>query len=133
MFLKSPATAIATSLKPSSTYRLPGSFLQTFLSLSLGEQLKHANRIPFTKFDRWSYEEEIRIWGRLSNEEDGLHFVEFDDDKIRLVGVIIGARCTLKGSDITRAFGTRFSDVKIRRVRAAYDKFEMVEDENGIE
>jgi hypothetical protein len=111
----------------------PWKFPPNFLNLPIGEQLKHANRIPFTKFDDWSYEEEIRIWGRLSNEEDSLHFVEFDDDKIRLVEVIIGARCALKASDMTRAFGTRFRGVNIRRVRAAYDKFEMVEDENGIE
>jgi len=111
----------------------PWQFPSNFLKLPFPEQKKHTDRIPFTKFVDWEYEHEIRIWGRLSNEEGGLHFVEFGDDKIRLVEVIVGARCTLKGSDITRAFGTRFSDVKIRRVRAAYDKFEMVEDENGIE
>ena len=108
-------------------------FPSNFLKLPLSEQKKHSDRIPFTKFDDWEYEHEIRIWGLLKNEEDGLHFVEFNDDKIRLVEVIIGGRCTLKGTDITRAFGNRFSDVKIRKARAADDKFEMVEDANGIE
>jgi hypothetical protein len=111
----------------------PFQFPSNFLELPFAEKKKHSDRIPFTKFVDWGYEREIRIWGLLRNEEDGLHFFEFNDDRIKLVEVIIGARCTLRGGDITRALGTRFSDVKIRRVRAAYDKFEMVEDGEGIE
>jgi hypothetical protein len=62
----------------------------------------------------------------LQNEENGLHYLEFDE-KLRLVEIIIGARCTLPRSAITRALGALAGQVKIIAARAAYDRFEMVE------
>jgi hypothetical protein len=107
----------------------PSRFPAEFLSLPLARKLKYVNRVPFTKFKHWAYEKEIRIWGRLSNEENGFHFFEFED-KIRLVEVRVGARCTLPRSAITRALGALAShQVGIIKVRAAHNRFTMVEDE----
>jgi hypothetical protein len=64
----------------------------------------------------------------LQSEKNGLHFLEFDE-KLRIVEVIIGASCTLPRSEITPALGASASEVKIIKARAAYDRFEMVEDE----
>lgn len=106
----------------------PLPFPSDFLSLPLAKKKVVSDTIPFTKFEHWAYEGEIRIWGRLSNEEDGTHYFEFEE-RMRLVDVIIGERCTLKRDAIIRALGTHAEGVKIMKARASYNNFEMVEDE----
>lgn len=61
-------------------------------------------QILFTKYEHWAYEQEIRVWALLQNEENGLHYLEFDD-KLKLVEVIMGARSTVTERSITRALG----------------------------
>ena len=78
-----------------------------------------------------SYEKEIRVWAPLQNKENGICYLEFDS-KLRLVEVIIGARCALLNSAITRALGSLVGQVRITKARAAYDGFEMVEDEELV-
>jgi hypothetical protein len=62
----------------------------------------------------------------LQNEENGLHYLEFDD-KLELVEVIRGAKCMLSESAITRALGPLAEHVKVTKARASYEKFEMLE------
>jgi hypothetical protein len=103
-------------------------FPSEFLSLPQSRQLRYVNRILFTKFNHWAYEKEIRVWGRLSNEEDGLHFFEFEN-RMRLIEVRVGASCTLTRSAIIRALGTSATETKVVKVRAAHNKFAMVQDD----
>jgi hypothetical protein len=103
-------------------------FPEGFLTLPQHRQLKYVNRIPFTKFKHWAYEKEIRVWGRLSNEEDGLHFFEFEQ-RMRLVEVRVGASCSLTRSAIARTLGPSAGDVRIVKVRGAYNRFAMMQDE----
>jgi hypothetical protein len=77
----------------------------------------------------WKYEEEVRFWGPLENEENGLYFVLFDENALRLVEVIIGAKSYVKKTEIVDALGPLAKQVTIRKARAAYDEFEMTEDE----
>src|SRR5579864_6411847 len=49
--------------------------------------LDDAEVLLFTKFSNWEYEQEVRIWVALTDEEDGLYFKDFDD-RLRLVEVI---------------------------------------------
>ncbi len=106
----------------------PLAFPSNFSELSDTQRFQVVRKVLFTKFTHWVYEKEIRIWAPLQNEEDGLYYLEFDE-KLRLAEVIIGERCTLTQSAITRALGTLASEVKVTKVRAAYHKFEMVRDE----
>src|SRR5580692_9524403 len=108
----------------------PLSFPSNFEELSESEGLAIMRKFLLTKFAHWAYENEIRVWVLLQNEEDGHHYLEFDE-KLRLVEVVIGARCTLSRTEITNALGSLESEVKIIRARAAYDGFRMVEDERG--
>ncbi len=64
----------------------------------------------------------------LQHEENGLCFLAFDE-KLRVVEVIIGARCKVPLAEIKKALGPAASQVKIIKARAAYDRFEMVEGE----
>jgi hypothetical protein len=103
------------------------SFPPNFEDLRDEERFEIVRRILFTKFNNWAYEKEIRIWAPLQNEENGTHYLEFEEH-LRLIEVIIGAKCTLSIAAIARALSSFTSQVKIKKARAAYDKFEMVED-----
>lgn len=106
----------------------PLHFPPDFSELGDTERFEIVRKVLFTKFKHWEYEHEIRLWATCQHEEDGLHFLEFDE-KLRIVEVIIGATCTLPRSEITQALAASASEVKIIKARAAYDRFEMVEDE----
>jgi hypothetical protein len=46
-----------------------------------------------------------------------------------LVEVVIGQKCEVSRAQITSALRSLAGEVKISKARAAYDKFEMVEDD----
>jgi len=106
----------------------PLRFPAEFLNLPQARQLKYVDRIPFTKFKHWAYEKEVRVWGRLSNEEDGLYFFEFEH-RMRLVEVRVGANCTLQRSAVMRTLGGSEGETRIVKVRAAHNRFAMVQDD----
>jgi hypothetical protein len=106
----------------------PEAFPSNFADLPGLERSLLVRRILFTKFNDWHYEQEIRVWGPLQNEEGGLYFLEFDE-KLRLKEVIVGQRCTLSRAKIMEALGSLAGEVTVSKARAAYDKFEMVRDE----
>jgi hypothetical protein len=62
----------------------------------------------------WQYEHEIRVWAPLQHEDGGLYFLEFDE-KLRIVEIIIGARCVVPRTRITEALGT--SGQRVRGVQ----------------
>jgi hypothetical protein len=110
-----------------SYIRNPLSFPSNFEERPDLKRFEIVRKVLFTKFKHWAYEKEIRIWAPLQNEADGHYFLEFDE-KLRLVEVVIGARCKLTQSEITHALGSLAGEVKIIKARAAYNRFEMVED-----
>jgi hypothetical protein len=93
------------------------------------EQLPFARNVLSTKFKDWAYEEEIRIWGPLQNEEGGIHFLNFDD-RLRLAEVIIGRRSTLTRDAVVRVLGSLAKSVNILRAREDHSSFRMVPDDN---
>lgn len=103
-------------------------FPSNFDEMNDSEHSEFARAAIFTKFKHWAYEKEIRVWGPLVNEDHGLYFVPFGNN-MRLIEVIIGSRCSLSKAHVVEALGSLVSEVKIRKARAAYDKFEMVENE----
>jgi hypothetical protein len=107
---------------------LPCPTLADFETMTDAEHEAFSRKALFTKFAHWIYEEEIRVWGHLGIEEHGLYFVPFKED-MRLTEIIIGERSPLLRANVEKALGSLKTEVKIKRARAAYDKFEMVEDE----
>ena len=104
----------------------PLSFPSDFLTLPDPERFAIVQQILFTKYEHWAYEQEIRVWAPLQNEEDGLHYLEFDE-KLKLVEVIIGAKSSDAVTSITRAIPDLAGQVKISKARASYNNFQMVE------
>ena len=93
--------------------------------------LADAEAMLFTKYSNWKYEQEIRMWAQLKDPEDGLYFYDFDET-LRLVAVIVGARCTLSRSDLTEALGTLAKDVTLIKARPGFLRFEIVQQQRGL-
>jgi Protein of unknown function (DUF2971) len=104
------------------------SFPTDFSTMPDEERYQFVRNVLFTKFEPWAYEEEVRLWASLENEEEGLYFMNFQQS-LQLVEVIVGARCGLTLSEI-RTLGQVSDEVAIRKARAAYDQFQMTEDED---
>jgi Protein of unknown function (DUF2971) len=103
---------------------------QHYEELAEQDSTQIVRKILFTKYKHWLYEHEIRCWSSLEKAEgeENLRFVKFSD-KLKLVEVILGARCDTTRAQIVEAVGPTASEIKIIRARAAYDRFQMVEDE----
>lgn len=112
------------------THLLPCPTLAGFETMTDAEHEAFSRKALFTKFAHWIYEEEIRVWGHLAHKENDLHFVAFSGD-MQLKEVIIGQRSSVSKQQIMTALGSLGGEVAIKRARAAYDKFEMIEDEQG--
>jgi hypothetical protein len=84
----------------------------------------------WTKFEHWEYEKEIRAWAELNEHEDGFHYKDFSDD-LRLMEVIAGAECTVPEHAFQRAL-ISLQPVRLIKARAAFRKFEVVEDQRGF-
>jgi hypothetical protein len=78
-----------------------------------------------TKFEHWRYEEEMRCFVPLKNEEGGHYFRPFDED-ICLKQVLTGAHSGVSRRDIRNALGGQAGGIEIFRVRASFEEFEMV-------
>ena len=96
--------------------------------MSEAEHQAFARKALFTKFEHWVYEEEIRAWDRPGEREGDLYFVPFSEN-LRLAQVIAGERFKGSKSEIIDALGSLAAKVEIKKARASYNKFEMVEDE----
>jgi hypothetical protein len=67
-------------------------------------------KMLFTKYSNWEYEQEIRTWTDL--EEEFFEFCEV----LQLVEVIKGAESKLPTEEITRALGSLSDHVKEPRI-----------------
>ena len=92
-----------------------------------GEALSEAlvQKLLYTKFAHWSYEDEYRVYVQLDEEEQGLYFVSFGQGMV-LREVIVGHECALTRDDIATAFGDHERDVSRFKVRPAFRSFRMV-------
>jgi hypothetical protein len=109
--------------------KTPKPFPSDFLRLPFEQQFAIAEGLAFTKYSNWEYEHEIRTWVRdLEGEEGGLYYKDFDE-ALSLVEVILGAGCSVSRKTIGRALGDDLANgVTVKKARAAYNVFEMVED-----
>ena len=90
-----------------------------------------AEKLLFTKYVSWKYEQEIRVWAELNDSERGLYFAPFGE-MLNLVKVVAGASCSLSASEITEALGPLARDTSVTKARAGFKAFEIVKDERGF-
>jgi hypothetical protein len=87
-----------------------------------------ANKMLFTKYEHWHYEEGVRMWSTLEDKSGGYYFKKFGDD-LRVAEVICGAASPVSRRRIDQALGRRSNGIKTMRVRLAFDAFRVVVDE----
>lgn len=86
-----------------------------------------AKRFLFTKYAHWRYENELRSFVTLENEDPvtGLYFAEFSD-KLKLAVVIVGAQSTISRQTLQAALGDIALSVETFKARLAFGSFRVV-------
>lgn len=85
-------------------------------------------RLRFTKFEGWRYEDEVRMFFQLDQlqSQSGLYFANFSED-MQLREVVLGPRCDLPISSVRDLVHSYGSPVHVLKARIAYTKFAVVE------
>ena len=91
-----------------------------------------ANKMLFTKYEHWRYEEELRMWATLEEKSGAPYFYDFGEN-LRFVEIIFGAGCLVSKRRVLQAIGAHQTDVRLLKARLAFDAFRVVEDENGLD
>jgi hypothetical protein len=91
-----------------------------------------AEVILFTKFKNWAYEQEVRSYLSLDDEENGLFFADFGN-ALKPFAVIAGAKCVTTKDEIVQALGPLAGKVELIKARAGFRKFEIVKDLRGFQ
>jgi hypothetical protein len=82
-----------------------------------------------TKYIHWSYEEEYRVFIELTDEEDGMYFINFKGNMV-LKEVIVGVNSLISRKDLNSALGEDQRNVNVFKARPGFKNFEMVENKN---
>jgi len=80
-----------------------------------------------TKFDHWAYEQEVRAFCNLHNEEGGKFFLNFQE-AIKLKEVILGVRCAIEPTPTLAQLAGFNTDIKVIQATASEDAFAILED-----
>lgn len=110
------------------------SYVDTRTPLNLPLSKEEEDRLLYTKFSGWKYEEESRVWLKLEEKDEnntGHYFCEFSE-KIKLCEVIAGPLCDISKSEITKAIGNSGHDVQLVKAKIADDSFYIIKDERGF-
>ncbi len=83
-----------------------------------------------TKYVDWRYEQEVRVFSMLKNENDGLFFQNFDQDLV-LREIIVGARSDVSRADIAQALGANVQGIDVCKARLGFNRFEIVKNQDG--
>jgi hypothetical protein len=101
------------------------------LKLPSKPSLLDAEALLFTKYSNWSYEQELRVWVALNENENGLYFAAFGS-MLNLRRVIAGARCSLRLDELKEAAGSYVGDLTFVKARPGFTEFEIVKDQKDF-
>jgi hypothetical protein len=91
-----------------------------------------AEVILYTKFKHWAYEQEVRTYLTLEDQENGLFFKDFGSD-LKPFTVIAGPRCETTMEEIVQALGPFEKGSQLIKARAGFKRFEIVKDRRGFQ
>lgn len=104
-------------------------------TLKLPLTTETTDRLLWTKYWGWKYEEEWRSWLKLDEREDGHYFYHFDAQQkfMRLREVIVGPLCDITEAEVKVALDGYSDYVKIIKARLAFNTFRIVIKKDGFE
>jgi len=92
-----------------------------------------AERLLYTKYHDWCYEEELRGWVRLEERDASTGYYFYDlDEKIQLREVIAGPLCAVPKPAIDAAVKRYDGDIRIIKSRLAFTTFQVVQQKRGF-
>jgi hypothetical protein len=91
--------------------------------------MKFVERLLYTKFSHWRYEQEYRAFVNLETSVGDHYYMGFSRD-LRLKRVIVGDQSAISRRDVTDAIQGSESEVEVFRARAAFRTFEVVRNRN---
>jgi hypothetical protein len=115
-----------------NVYLLPTAMPQQMGTQRLNDGRRVIDVMLDTKFDGWSYEEEVRVFANQdgSNTENGIEFYPFSAD-FALREVILGEKCPLPIAQFRASVPSMDSLVRVIRARRAVHDFCLEEDPNA--
>jgi len=98
-----------------------------FRAIAAAQDVESLRRIGTTKYDHWSYENEVRSIYKLTGADaDGYEYVAFNTD-LKLREVLVGANnITLSRRELFGAING-LGHINIKKVRPSFKDFKMVE------
>lgn len=102
------------------------SYVDAPIPVPTGEEKRNIFRLLGTKYSHWAYEEEVRLIPFKVRHTATHYYFPFEDG-LKLVAVVLGAKCEITPRAIRRALGN-YDEVKIMRAKFAVDAFQVVED-----
>lgn len=79
-----------------------------------------------TKYVDWSYEEEYRVFVELTDEENGMFYINFKGN-MELKEVIVGTNSSITREQLNTSLGDQRQTVSVFKARAGFKNFEIVE------
>lgn len=99
--------------------------------LALDEELQ--NILLCTKYEHWSYEQEIRRFVSLEKaNREGRHYFWPFDQQTRLAEVILGPQCTLSVESVRKLVAANSPGATTYQARLAYKSFNVVPLESSV-
>lgn len=115
-------------------YALPVKYISARMALNFKDNIETKGLDPTfafdlmtSKYEGWSYEEEVRMYVRLNETEpeSGLYFYQFGEDLV-LRELILGPRCTLSFSEAKALASAVSESVQVTKSRLAFNSFRVV-------
>ena len=105
--------------------------IDSFVSPSNVDSLNLMKKLLFTKYEHWKYEEEVRGFVTLEEQdiETKLYFSEFSEE-LKLREVIVGACSNISQQTLTESLGDLSSTVSVSKARLAFKTFRVVRQRN---
>jgi Protein of unknown function (DUF2971) len=102
-------------------------------TLRIPPNLEDANKLLFTKYRDWKYEEEWRSWIKIDERDPatGFYFYPFDGI-VELSEVIVGPLCNISKTKIDKALKGNPGKVNIIKARLAFKTFRVVKNVQGF-
>jgi hypothetical protein len=88
-----------------------------------------AEKLLFTKFSHWSYEDEYRAYMSLDVDDVDIYYADFSEQLV-LKQVIVGANSAISRLEISTALRDLNGRVEVFKARAAFRKFEVIRNKN---
>ena len=111
--------------------RLVSTVERTFSANYIDQEIMQ--KILATKYEDWRYEKEFRYILRLDNTEStSRHYFKSFEDELKLLGVIVGARCNIAKTTIQGYLSGYHGKVELTKARLAFKSFRVVPNRTGF-